>query len=57
MYLDALSHTVKLDGIVSVNTTKAVIGRYNTVNNVHNNVHMLYQLNLPNVKEIIGIEN
>jgi hypothetical protein len=53
MYLDALSHTVKLDGIVSVNTTKAVIGRYNTVNNVH----MLYQLNLPNVKEIIGIEN
>jgi hypothetical protein len=29
----ALSHPVKLHGIVSVNTTKAVIWRYNTGDN------------------------
>jgi hypothetical protein len=33
MYLDALSYMVKHDGIVSVNTAKAVIGRYCRYNN------------------------
>jgi hypothetical protein len=52
LHLDALSHSVEHDGIISVNTTEAVIRRYNTVNNVH----VLYQFDLATVQDIIGLQ-
>jgi hypothetical protein len=51
MYIDALSYTVKKGRVISVNTTKGVIGRYNTVNEVN----LLYQFDLSTVKDIIGL--
>jgi hypothetical protein len=49
-YLDALSHSVKLHGIISINTAQAVVGLCNTVNSVH----ALYQLiSLPPKRSLV----
>jgi hypothetical protein len=52
LYLDALSHSVQLHGIISVNTAQAVVGLFNTVNSVH----ALYQFDLATVQELIGLQ-
>jgi hypothetical protein len=49
LYLDALSHSVKLHGILSVNTARTVVGLFNTVNTVH----ALYRFDLATLMQCI----